>query len=588
MSNGNVTKTNEYIDTMPNFFVVKNDTVEYMFDSTLFKIYVIDSGLRNVSVIQMIESGLNHWLDYWYHEDADMYDKICVELYRIYVNIMNFIDKIRTKNESIYEHRNEMIDKFCYPTPLIAESIIHYVIDLTVCDIDKEDATTDVTITNDMSTAIAIMAYYFKILELFSGMNPNINLKEDPVTIINTCKVSEKLVSLCIRDIVNFKSDNVNIMAKIREIFELSDGERIDEKALKNSIYYFITERAGVLWDKSATVSFDKKYLEVGYDSNWNERLSIASAFGACKKFSPPLESDDLISKYTRAPLFLDTNKPVKASLVFYKMGCDYRDFKFIAKQAASYIQRILKQTNEKTATKKTVPNINVTTILNADSESIRRQEAALIEDSKANLYDMRIETCQTQFRDIAHDLALVSKKYDIKDVIKLSEEFDISKSHKLNGYVLSKIFLSLSGERDIYKDVFGVYSKLFLCLFYIRIITNPKYEDYKNIAECMRMSPSVILGDINKEYVDEFIDAHNLNKELSTPFQNICRGYFNKDVNTNISLDEFYNFFIFMKNPYNVRYVMHPNIYSDIMPTKVTKETKYQGVIEECLKHIL
>jgi hypothetical protein len=579
---------NMYTMSMPNFFVVKNDTIEYKFDNVLYCICVIKAGSRNQSMTQMIESGLNHWLDYWYHTDETIYNRVCEELFKNYINIQNYIFGLIEKDKSIYGGRQEMIDKYCYPSEFIGNAIIHYVLDLTVCSINEDDASTDVTITNAMATVITIASFYFKYLELFSEMNPEKNLKEDSEH--DRYIIFEKSLSLCIKALLSFKTTDEHIQHQIFEIFEVESMDDLDEKELKNSVYDFISERAGVLWDKNSSTSFDEKYLEVGYDSNWNEGLAIGSAFGACKKYCAPLISDDLIPKYATKARYQDIDKPLKASKFHYHIGEEYTDFAFVTKNVAGYFQGVLGNTNSTTSTKKTLPNINVTTILNADSEAIRKQEAALLEDDKMALYDMRVETCENLFRDIIKELASTSKRFNISNPLEFSNEFSLEKSHKLNAYILAKIFLSLTGEREIYRDIYGVYSKLFLCLFYIRIANNNKYEEFRNIAECMRMFPSVITGDAHKDVVDEFLESHMLNKDLSVPFQNICRGYADpsRDLNGFIDIPDFYNFFEFMKDPYNVRHIMLPNQYKDIKPVEVIRENPHKDVIEACLRHIL
>lgn len=578
-----------YEQTMPNFFVVKNDTVEYKFNNVLYKICTIAKGSRTPSIATAVESGLNHWLDYWYHTNEDTYKIISESLFDTYTRIFNYISNVRSNGKSVYNTRAEMIDKFCYPSKTITKSFIHYIIDLTVCNMKREEATTDVTITNGMATTYAICSYYFKFMSVFSEMNPNIKLVADSDK--DDCVIFEKLVHDCCVDIIDFGYNNPELESKMNEIYEVDSIKNTTPDDLKSSVYDFIAERAGVLWDKSSTSAYDNKYLEVGYDGNWNERVSVNSVFKACKKFSAPLKDDDddaLILKYATSVYYRDIpTKELKESGIHYMLGFDYDDFRFVTKQAASYVQNCLKNTNKTVITKQTIASINVNNIMHADSEAIRKQEMSLLEDNKSALYDMRIDNSQTFFRETMKELSRHIRKTNISNIFEFANEFDISKSHRLNAYILAKIFLSLNGERDIYRDIFGVYSRLFLALFYVRIITDSKYSKFRDIVECMRMFPSVIAGDMHKASVDEFIKTHELHEDLSIPFQNICRGYSNGDVTGGIDTDHFYEFFVFMSDPYNVRHIINPTMYTDTKSDELKITNLDEDVVYKCMTHI-
>lgn len=584
------TKKYTYEDTMPNFFAVKNDAVDYKFNNAVYRMFVIKNGQRNQSVTITIESGINHWLDYWWHTDETVYNKICQSLCDTYFYIHNAIYLTKYNNKSVYKARGQIIDKFCFPPKVITDSFIHYIVDLTTCNCIKEEATTEITVTNSMATAFAIYAYYFKYLEIFSEMNPDRWQKVDKDDDREWTLVSEKLIDQCCRDIANFRSDNPEIEAKMKEIFEIDDLNEIDPIAVKDGIYNFIADRAGIILSKSSTYGFSSKYSEVGYDENWNERTCISAAFKACKKFSAPLKDDALIPKYASDVHYRDLKtKKIKASDIHYVLGFDYSDFRFVTKQVAGYVQSCLKNTNTTIITKQTVDNINVNNIMYTDSEAARKQEMAIIEDDAASLYDMRIEYSLKLFRNIMGELRDVNRKTNIPDIFKFATGFDLSKSHRLNSYILAKIFLSINGERDIYRDIYGVYAKLFLALFYIRVMTDNKYTQYRSIAECMYMAPSVITGDAHKESIDEFLESHELNADLSVAFQNICRGYYNSERGTvgSIDIEQFYEFFKFMSNPYNVRHIINPTLYTNVKQEEVKMSNPNKGVVEECLKHI-
>lgn len=553
---------NNYNAIIPNYFMIKNDVINYKYDDTTYEICVIQKGQRRGSVIQMIESGLNHMLEYYYHTNEDMYNEICTDLYKTYINIHGFLADVRSKEGSIYAKRQQTIDKFCYPSKLLANAIIYYVTDLSDCDIDEKDATTDVTITNMSATAMEILTFYFKILELFSEMNPEKSTKS--ASEHKQRKIYEKLLDQCVDDIVKFHTDNEEVNKKFKEIFT---DDKLSARNIKNEFYSFISDRAAVLWDQNSTPGYTEKYLEVGFENSWNEDVAINNIFGACKKFSAPLASEDLLPKYINNPLYKDIEKPVVASRIFYKIGTDYRDFRFVKSQIVSFFQHILEQTNDSFTRTKSLPDINVTQILNADTESIRKQDSALQEDSKVSLYDMRIEFSQYLFRELIIELRSAVKTYKIEHILELSNDFNISKSHRLNNYILAKIFLSLNGEKDIYKDIFGVYSKLFLTLFYIRINVVDEYKKYRPITECMRMLPTIMSGDSLKDNINEFINSNNIDSRLSQSLYNICRGYLSTDGTSTSFIDvgDFWDFFLLMKDPNRVRHIMFPSKYSEI-----------------------
>ena len=576
---------NNYNTMIPNYFMIKNDVINYKYDNVTYEICVIQKGQRRGSVIQMIESGLNHMLEYYYYTNEDKYNEICTELYKTYINIHGFLADVKSKEGGVYARRQQMIDKFCYPSKILANAIIYYVIDLSDCDIDEKDATTDVTITNMSATAMEILTFYFKVLELFSEMNPEKSTKT--ASEHKQRKIYEKLLDRCADDIVKFCTDNDEVYKKFKEIFT---DDKLSARNIKNEFYSFISDRAAVLWDQNATPGYTEKYLEVGFENSWNEDVAINNIFGACKKFSAPLASKSLLSKYINNPLYKDIEKPVSESRIFYKMGADYRDFRFVKSQIVSFCQHILEQTNDSFTRTKSIPDINVTQILNADTESIRKQDSALQEDSKVSLYDMRVEFSHYLFRELMIELRSVVKSYKIEHVLKLSNDFNLSKSHRLNNYILAKIFLSLNGEKDIYKDIFGVYSKLFLTLFYIRINTIDTYKKYRPVIECMRMLPTIVAGDSLKDNINEFINNNNIDSRLSQSLQNICRGYLSADSASTSFIDvaDFWDFFLFMKDPNRVRHVMFPSKYSETKEcSEDTINPEKLEVVKKCMELI-
>lgn len=581
---------NTHESSMPNFFIVKNDTIEYHFDNVTYRVCVAQSGSRLQSITRMVESGLNHMLDYWYHTDEKIYTEVCEELYKNYINIHNFLYNTKNSGKSVYSSRKKMIDLYCYPTaPIIKYAIIHFVLDLTNCNIINKKAMTDITVTNASATAIAIASFYFKYLELFSEMNPERAIKSEIKH--EKFNMLEKAIHMSISDLISFRTDTENVNNNIKDAFEVDDVSELKFDDIRDSVYGFVTDRANYLWNVSSTSGYESKFLEAGYDRNWNEYECLYAVFTSWKKYCAPLIDDkDLINKYVVNQMYKDTGNKLDASNFHYKLGVNYKDFEFATKQVSGYIQSVLQMTNGSSITKQQLPNINVHEFLHADTDSIRRQEATLLEDSKVSLYDIRVESSQMLFSSIMSELSHLAKVNNIPNVLKLADEFSLIKTHKLNSYILAKIFLSLSGERDIYKDIFGVYSKLFLALFYIRVMTDSRYITYRHIAECMRLTPSTVSGDSIKTVVDEFISSNNLDKNLSSSFQNICRSYINSvaGISSNITVSQFYDFFMFMDNPYNVRHIMNPNMYKLQKPESTDEINQNERrLVERCLNYL-
>ena len=520
-------------DGMHCFFSRQGKKIKFNIKSCSLNFTVIRSSIQPDTLAKLC-CGLNHFLAYYYATDREEYEKISVWIFGTFCNICNEI-KRNVDRSNYLEVKMNMIVKYCQLDPYIIDKICRYVYDNSVDNINDDDATTDITLTNEHTKILACVATAIKFSYLFASL------------LRDSMKFEQTMLEFIDHLLTNIISVDRNYYA-----VETDDGLTMDEDCDEIHSYLdnFIAQLVTKIWNSVADPSFKRKFEETGQDTFYYARKHKISIITAFKKYVPPVVDLDTGKEYAA-----DDQNP---KMVYYTVGKDYRDFKFVAKNLAAYIQRTITNIITRQDTKVTLLDVNIPDfIIDGSDEKSIRKEAAFYEDRDKHLFELRKKTAVDLFQKIIDELM----KYDLD--MTFIKKFKVGKNHVFNQFIIHKCLLSLTGESRVYSETFGVYNKFILLLFYLGIKHRKDLSFFHNTVEIMKMDPTPMPTQTD-EQIAEYLEEHNIKDISGKAFNAPLKLYASDNNQMVLSKDDFLDMFVFMSSPARVRNVLFPEIYKE------------------------
>ena len=408
---------------------------------------VVKSSIQHDTLAKLC-SGLNHFLAYYYNTDREEYQRLALHIYKLYADICR--DKATLLRPETYsKNLIPLIVKYCQLDEYLVDRICQYVKDNSIENINNADATTDITLQNEHTNVLACIATAIKFSYLHASLLRGIMKFEETML-----EFVDPLMS--------------NVISSAKKYFEFAEDpedvstyEYNELEEMHSYIDNFIIQLVTKTWNGAADPSFKRKFEETGKDTFYYARKHKISIITAFKKYLPPAVDEETAMKYA------DSKETAK--MVYYTMEKDYRDFKFVSKNLAAYIQKTIRNIITTQDTKVDILDVNIPEfIIDGTDERSVRKDVAFYEDKFRHLFELRKSTAINLFRDIINELS----KYDLD--MQFIKKFKVGKNHIFNQVVLHKCLLSLTGESRVYSETFGLYNKFLLLLFYLGIKSRP------------------------------------------------------------------------------------------------------------------
>lgn len=486
---------------------------------------VIDTRVKLVN-------GLNHFMTYIYEyrseEDIEYVNEFICKVHFDCINGANSIANSKTYDKDL----NLLIQDICsIRDERFLALCADYINETTDEDINESTATVDRTLVNKDAKCLLLISLLIKFTYIFSSMI-RCDMKYNDALLL----FMEELTNNAIRALLksqgeDYSKDSIDSIATM-----------VDE---------FLFKVVGYHWDVKASGSYKEKFSRIGIDQMLSTRKNKMDVYSALKKFVPVCVDKETASLYS-------SDEKAMTELCWTPDKA-FEHFRNKNKALAGYIQTTLRSVVYGQDLRKSFEqDINVTDILvNSNEESSLRRDNSLYEDKEGHLLEIRQESAKSLFK-LTVD-GLMEFEFDLRKELPL---FNIQNNHTFNQFILSKIFLSLTGEQRVYKEFYGPFAKAMLALFYIRILDNEDLEYIHDEIQIMKCN-----GRPNHELYkfSQVEDYLNLKKLTIDPyiFKSIL-GVYKDDKGDNIilPLDKFTKLFEFLDAPYRVRHLMFPDKY--------------------------
>lgn len=484
-------------------------------------------------------SGLNHFMRYVYDfrvdDDIEYINEYITKMYFACINGANSISNSKTYDKDL----NKLIIDICSMKDERFLSIIAgYVEHSTDEDLDESKATTDATLLNRDAKCLIAISVPIKFTYLFSSMI--------------RCDMTYNETLLLFMEALTKNT----IRALLKEMGLDYDEDAVDQSS--TALDEFLFKLVGYHWSLKAKTHYKEKFNSVGIDQMLSTKKNKMDIYSALKKFMPVCIDKETAKEYSASDKAM--------AELYWTADKKYEHFRNKNKALTAYIQFVLKNVVCKQDLNKSfLQDINVADILvNSSDESSLRRDNSLYEDKEGHLLEIRQESAKNLFKSTLN--ALLEYEFDLREEL---PKYNVQNNHHFNQFILSKIFLSLTGEQRVYKEFYGPFSKVILALFYVRLLESSELEYFHpliNIMKCMGKPNNDIykLGQI-----EDYLDLNEINVE-SRLFRLILGVYKHESGDNYIlPLKEFTQLFEFLDAPYRVRHLLFPDRFPDTKPER-------------------
>ena len=497
---------------------------------------VVKSSIQHDTLAKLC-SGLNHFLAYYYNTDREEYQRLALHIYKLYADICR--DKATLLRPETYsKNLIPLIVKYCQLDEYLVDRICQYVKDNSIENINNADATTDITLQNEHTNVLACIATAIKFSYLHASLLRGI------------MKFEETMLEFVDPLMSNVISSAKKYFEFVEDPEDVSTYEYNELEEMHSYIDNFIIQLVTKTWNGAADPSFKRKFEETGKDTFYYARKHKISIITAFKKYLPPAVDEETAMKYA------DSKETAK--MVYYTMEKDYRDFKFVSKNLAAYIQKTIRNIITTQDTKVDILDVNIPEfIIDGTDERSVRKDVAFYEDKFRHLFELRKSTAINLFRDIINELS----KYDLD--MQFIKKFKVGKNHIFNQVVLHKCLLSLTGESRVYSETFGLYNKFLLLLFYLGIKSRPDLEFIHRTIDIMLLTPNS-MEVVPESEIKEYLEVHNVKDISPRAFNSVLKLYSDERNQIVLSKDDFLDILHFLNSPSRVRHLLFPDTYTD------------------------
>lgn len=518
------------------FFSRHNKKIRFHVVGKSITYTTVKSSIQPDTLAKLCE-GLNHFLVYYYDTDRETYEEIVFHIYKTFFDIQaDRRDKMTAEGYAL--NQIPLIIKYCQLDEKLCDWICRYVKDNSVDNINATDATTDITLNNEHTNVLACIATAIKFSYLHASLlRDNLKFEETMVEFV------DPLIS--------------NIVTSAEKYFDFNATEEVDEdeefdnqEEMHSYLDNFIIQLVTKTWNGAADASFKRKFEETGKDTFYYARKHKISILTAFKKYLPPAVDDETAMKYA--------DSKENAKKVYYTKEKDYKDFKFVAKNLAAYIQKTIRNIITTQDTKVDILDVNIPDfIIDGTDERSVRKDVAFFEDKYRHLFDLRKTTAVGMFKQIVDEL----NKYDLD--MSFIKKFKIGKHHIFNQVILHKCLLSLTGESRVYSETFGLYNKFLLLLFYLGVKGRQDLAFMHKTIDLMLLEPS--LGTLeNEAEVEKYLKAHDVKEISSRAFCSVLKLYTDGNKTIVLGKDDFLDILTFVSSPARVRNLLFPSTYTN------------------------
>ena len=433
-----------------SLFKKQDHDIVYMYNGKNSFIFTKFRDTAHMDTKVKLISGLNHFL-YWLQvnhnvkEDSDYVSSIIISTWTS--ASLEFSSFIKDVDADVKIKR--CILKYCglenrpgMNYDRLVELACMYIDTIVIKNIQEADSKTDIKLDNFHCSLMHVSALFIKFTYVITSLIRSNIIFNKALKIYIECMLYNVHKGF-------LKHHNMPHEAKdIDEIGSIMDS--------------FIYKLCGKHWNAAMlSPTYLAKFKAIGVDATHNGQKNKIDIYSSLKKFVPvPEPKEEIEAKYMEG-----SDGTMKPSDIYWTLDKAFDDFKSPCKVIVKYIQSTVKEVvMNQDKNKKFLQDINVVSILNSShEESSMNKEFSLYTDKDLHLYGIRNMKAINLFDDVAD--ALGRFDYDLTSNVKY---FNLSRGHTFNSYILSKILLATVGEVRIYKEIFGIFSKPLLALFYL------------------------------------------------------------------------------------------------------------------------
>lgn len=538
------------MDKFRSYFTWSGKTITYIYLGVDYPIARLQTGLR-VDTVTKICEGLNHFLYYYYLKHNGEYEELTANLFSYYIDTKNIFQKARevidNNSSKVMMKAIERVGKLNH---YMIEKTAEYTKHIEVPSINEEKATTTVTLTNNTTLLLAGISVLMKLCFLYVN-NAQIKIKwVDTISLYDEYLVSELATE--------FTKVDPNIPDN-----------------LQDEVLSFLYDRVANLWS-SSTEAYREKFNSIGLDIGSYGSKNKIDIYNALKKYVPQVITYDI----GREVYECRTKKELRE--LYWTEGKDFDHFKFVSQNMAAYIQSTLGEINSTQDQNADIVDVNVAEVLieTAGEDNLRREES-LYEDKQKHLYNLRKETCVDLFEMFIKEFndSYPNNYYVIKEV-------NVDESNPFNQYILGVCLLSMTGECFVYRNVFGVYAKVILALFYMRVRDSEMFAQIIDKFEIMKCEKQSKNTHYPEDKIIEYLEKtgrEDLLTKVST-ISEICTTYHNEHGMIEMPPSLFIEIMDLFKNPSLVRNLLFPNRYEILEPESNKSSNKHTAYVYDML----
>lgn len=525
------------------FFYRTQRKIKFVYNKRVMNFSTIKSSVQPDTLAKLC-SGLNHMLMFYHETNEEEYNTISKHIFKTYADICADI-RYKLKPETFAQMQIPTIVKYCQLDSYLIDRICNYVANNNVGNIVSSDATTSITLNNAHANVLACIATAIKFSYVYASLLRGIMKFEEVMP-----EFIDSLISNVIQSAQNYfdihEISDVDNQNDYGYDFSNSDDTVEMHSYLDNFIIQLVTKT----WNSAADNNFKRKFEETGQDTYYYARKHKILILTSFKKYLPPAATEDIALKYAD-----DTDTAKK---VYYTLEKDYKDFQFVSKNLAAYVQKVIRNIITNQETRVTILDVNIPEfIIDGTSDRSVRKDAAFYEDKYRHLFEARKKTAVSLFNQIVTEL----NKYQLD--LSFIKKFRIAKSHTFNQVILHKCLLALTGESRVYSDTFGLYNKFLLQLFFLGIKTRQDLSHLHRTVDIMLMDPSNMMSNTD-EQIEDFLIYQGVEDVNPRAFNSVLKLYSNNNDQIILSKEAFLELFMFLESPSKVRHLLFPSTYTD------------------------
>lgn len=517
-------------NNIDSFFFRSQKKIKFTYNKKPMTFSTVKTSIQPDTLAKLC-SGLNHFLMFYHATDEATYREISTYIFKTYADICADITYKLTP-ELYAKNQIPLIVKYCQLDSYLLDKICYYVRCNSVENIVSSDATTTITLNNEHANVLACIATAIKFSYIYASLLRGVLKFEE---VMNEFK--DELIA--------------NVIQEAQKYFKLSSVDDEDDNVDMHSyIDNFIIQLVSKTWNSAADANFKRKFEETGQDTLYYARKHKVSILTSFKKYLPPAIDEEHAMKYA-----IDEED---AKRVYYTLDKDYTDFKFVSKNLAAYIQKVIRNIITSQETRVSILDVNIPEfIIDGTSERSANKDAAFYEDKFRHLFEARKKTAVDIFRKIVHQL----NQYQLD--LGFIKQFKVSKAHLFNQVVLHKCLLALTGESRVYSETFGLYNKFLLLLFYLNVKHRPDLAHIHRTIDIMLMNPSNLISTTD-EQIEEFLHNNGIDDVNPRAFNAALKLYSNSSAQIILTKEAFLQVFELLESPSRVRHLLFPEIYTE------------------------